>query len=76
MANDTFALHRGAVTPYVPAEVVQGSNDTMFPTPQSVLLFEHLPDAQLSLYPDAGHGSLFQHAALFVEQVNFFLRTH
>lgn len=59
-----------------PVLVVQGSNDTMFPTPQSVLLFAHLADAQLSLYPDAGHGSLFQHASLFVEQVNFFLRTH
>lgn len=59
-----------------PVLVVQGSNDTMFPTAQSVLLFQHLQDAQLSLYPDSGHGSLFQHAALFVEQVNYFLRTH
>lgn len=59
-----------------PALVVQGSDDTMFPTPQSVLLCRHLVDGQLSLYPDAGHGSLFQHADLFVEQANTFLRTH
>lgn len=59
-----------------PVLVTQGSNDTMFPTAQSVLLFMHLADAQLSLYPDSGHGSLFQHAPLFVEQVDTFLRTH
>jgi pimeloyl-ACP methyl ester carboxylesterase len=57
-----------------PALVVQGSNDTMFPTRESVLLFEKLPNAQLSLYPDSSHGSLFQHARLFVEQVSYFLR--
>jgi pimeloyl-ACP methyl ester carboxylesterase len=57
-----------------PALVVQGSNDTMFPTRESVLLFEKLPNAQLSLYPDSSHGSLFQHARLFVEQVRYFLQ--
>ncbi|MBO2011579.1 alpha/beta fold hydrolase [Hymenobacter negativus] len=57
-----------------PALVVQGSNDTMFPTSQSVLLFQHLPNAQLSLYPDSSHGSLFQHARLFAEQVRYFLQ--
>jgi pimeloyl-ACP methyl ester carboxylesterase len=57
-----------------PALVVQGSNDTMFPTSQSVLLFQRLPNAQLSLYPDSGHGSLFQHARLFVEQATYFLQ--
>lgn len=59
-----------------PVLVVQGSADTMFPPAQSVALFAGLPDAQLSLYPDAGHGSLFQHADLFVEQADYFLRTH
>lgn len=57
-----------------PVLVVQGSNDTMFPTEQSVRLFQHLPNAQLSLYPDAGHASLFQYPSLFVEQVDTFLR--
>lgn len=57
-----------------PALVVQGSHDTMFPTSQSVLLFEHLPNAQLSLYPDSSHGSLFQHARLFAAQVRYFLQ--
>jgi pimeloyl-ACP methyl ester carboxylesterase len=57
-----------------PALVVQGNHDTMFPTSQSVLLFDKLPNAQLSLYPDSSHGSLFQHARLFVEQVRYFLQ--
>ncbi|GAB3572307.1 alpha/beta fold hydrolase [Hymenobacter daeguensis] len=57
-----------------PALVVQGNNDTMFPTSQSVLLFDKLPNAQLSLYPDSSHGSLFQHARLFAEQVRYFLQ--
>lgn len=56
-----------------PVLVVQGSHDTMFPTSQSVSLFETLPNAQLSLYPDSGHASLFQYPALFAEQANFFL---
>ncbi|RZT10209.1 Pimeloyl-ACP methyl ester carboxylesterase [Duganella sp. CF402] len=56
-----------------PVLVVQGSNDTMFPTPQSVRLFESLSNAQLSLYPDSGHASLFQYPALFASQVNYFL---
>ncbi|NVM77710.1 pimeloyl-ACP methyl ester carboxylesterase [Duganella sp. SG902] len=56
-----------------PALVVQGSSDTMFPTPQSVRLFEGMPNAQLSLYPDSGHASLFQYPALFTEQANYFL---
>jgi pimeloyl-ACP methyl ester carboxylesterase len=66
---DAAALHG---IPH-PVLVVQGSNDTMFPTPQSVRLFESLPNAQLSLYPDSGHASLFQHPALFTEQANYFL---
>lgn len=57
-----------------PALVVQGNHDTMFPTHSSVLLFEKLPNAQLSLYPDSSHGSLFQHARLFAEQVRYFLQ--
>jgi pimeloyl-ACP methyl ester carboxylesterase len=53
--------------------VVNGNHDIMVPTANSIALFEQLGDAQLSLYPDSGHGALFQHAPAFVEQVARFL---
>jgi len=56
-----------------PVLIVNGSNDIIAPTLESVVLFQHIPNAQLSLYPDSGHGSLFQHHALFVSQVDTFL---
>ena len=56
-----------------PVLIVNGSNDIMARTPNSFLLFQHLPTSQLSLYPDSGHGSLFQYHELFASQVNTFL---
>ena len=37
--------------------VVNGKNDMMVPTINSYILQQHLPDAQLILYPDSGHSS-------------------
>jgi hypothetical protein len=37
------------------------------------VLYQHIPGAQPSLYPDSGHGSLVHYHALFVSQVNTFL---
>jgi pimeloyl-ACP methyl ester carboxylesterase len=56
-----------------PVLVVNGNRDVMVPTSNSIALFEKLGNAQLSLYPDSGHGALFQHSASFVEQVARFL---
>ncbi len=56
-----------------PTLIVNGNNDTMVPTSNSIALFEKISDAQLSLYPDSGHGALFQHAPMFVEQAARFL---
>jgi hypothetical protein len=36
-------------------------------------LAEHLPNGMLLTYPDAGHGSLFQHPVSFVRQATLFL---
>lgn len=49
-----------------PVLVVNGKADVMVPTINSFVLFEQLPDARLVLYPDSGHGALFQHADAFV----------
>lgn len=57
-----------------PVLVANGSNDIMVPTINSFIMFQHLPNAQLILYPDSGHGFLFQYHNLFVEHVTRFLQ--
>jgi len=64
----------GLATVTQPALVVNGDEDTMLPTINSVELARALPNAQLSIYPDAGHGGIFQHHTLFVRQALDFLR--
>jgi pimeloyl-ACP methyl ester carboxylesterase len=56
-----------------PALVVCGSHDTMLPADNAYAMFKALSHAQLVLYPDSGHGALFQHHALFVSHVRTFL---
>jgi pimeloyl-ACP methyl ester carboxylesterase len=56
-----------------PTLVVSGSNDIMIPTSNSITLAQRMPNAQLIIYPDSGHGSLFQYPGLFVEHVRLFL---
>jgi len=45
----------------------------MVPTVNSYLLAQHIPNAELIIYPDSGHGSLFQYPGLFVAHVAGFL---
>jgi hypothetical protein len=40
-----------------------------------LLLARHLPNARLSIYPDAGHRFLFQYPAGFGAEVNAVLGT-
>jgi pimeloyl-ACP methyl ester carboxylesterase len=56
-----------------PVLVVNGNDDVIAPTVNSYVLYQRIPTAQLILYPDSGHGSLFQYHALFVSHVNIFL---
>jgi pimeloyl-ACP methyl ester carboxylesterase len=49
-----------------PVLVVNGKLDVMVPSINSYVLFQQLPDAKLILYPDSGHGALFQFADAFV----------
>ena len=53
--------------------VVTGSNDTMLNTEGSITLYKQLKNAQLVLYPDSNHGSIFQYHNSFVNTANYFL---
>src|SRR5467141_1822683 len=56
-----------------PTLVVNGNNDIMVPTINSFTLSQKIPNAQLIVYPDSGHGSLFQFPELFVTHGRIFL---
>jgi pimeloyl-ACP methyl ester carboxylesterase len=56
-----------------PALVVNGSNDIIVPTINSYILQQHLPNAELVLYPDSHHGAHFQYTDRFVDRVLAFL---
>jgi len=45
----------------MPVLVANGSHDILVPTALSFEIFKALPDAKLILYPDSGHGFLFQY---------------
>jgi pimeloyl-ACP methyl ester carboxylesterase len=59
----------------MPVLIVGGKSDIIFYTINSFYLQQNLPNAQLILYPDSAHGSLFQYPQLFVEHTNMFLRS-
>lgn len=56
-----------------PTLVVNGHNDIMVPSANSFTLQQYIPNAQLILYPDSGHGSLFQYPELFAAHAALFL---
>jgi pimeloyl-ACP methyl ester carboxylesterase len=56
-----------------PVLVANGDEDVMVPTANSIALFDALPNATLSIFPDASHGGIFQYADAFVDQVLRFL---
>jgi pimeloyl-ACP methyl ester carboxylesterase len=56
-----------------PVLVANGAHDRMVPSSNSSDLARRLPDARLTLYPDAGHGGIFQYHEEFVAEVRTFL---
>ncbi len=45
----------------------------MLPASNAYAMFKELSNAQLALYPDSGHGALFQYHEMFVSHVRIFL---
>jgi pimeloyl-ACP methyl ester carboxylesterase len=56
-----------------PTLVVNGGKDVIIYSVNSFILQQHLPNAQLILYPDANHGSQYQYPKQFVRDVSAFL---
>lgn len=57
----------------VPTLVADGTADRLDPVANAHLLARLIPGARLKLYPDAGHGFLFQDSTAFAALVNSFL---
>ncbi|KAJ4982584.1 2-hydroxy-6-oxononadienedioate/2-hydroxy-6-oxononatrienedioate hydrolase [Stagonosporopsis vannaccii] len=57
----------------IPILVTNGTNDIMTPTPNSYLLQKHLRNAELHIYPDSGHGHLYQIPISYSKQLELFL---
>jgi pimeloyl-ACP methyl ester carboxylesterase len=56
-----------------PVLVANGDDDRMVPTSNSYDLARRLPNATLRIFPDAGHGGIFQYHERFVEEALKFL---
>ncbi|MDX8036030.1 alpha/beta hydrolase [Lentzea sp. BCCO 10_0856] len=66
--SDLTAIHH-------PVLVANGTHDRMVPSSNSTDLARRLPNAQLTLYPDAGHGGIFQYHEEFVAEALTFLES-
>ena len=56
-----------------PVLVMNGESDKMVPTKNTIDLHRRLPNSQLVIYPDAGHGGVFQFHQDFVKRALEFL---
>jgi pimeloyl-ACP methyl ester carboxylesterase len=56
-----------------PTLVVHGSNDLIIPTVNGFTLQQHLPNAQLIVYPDSNHAPFYQYPELFLAHASLFL---
>jgi pimeloyl-ACP methyl ester carboxylesterase len=56
-----------------PTLIVNGVNDVMIATINSWHMVQNIPNAQLTVYPDAGHGAQFQYPDKFLKHAIQFL---
>ena len=58
-----------------PTLIVSGDRDPFFPAKNHWILYRELPDAQLAMYPNAGHGPHQQHPQQVAAQIECFLKS-
>jgi pimeloyl-ACP methyl ester carboxylesterase len=68
--TDRFAM-LGQI--HQPTLIVHGNKDVVVMPINAFLLAEHLPNAQLIMYPDASHGAQSQHAKDFLAHARIYL---
>jgi pimeloyl-ACP methyl ester carboxylesterase len=56
-----------------PTFILNGVNDVMVPTINSYYMAQNIPNAQLFIYPDAGHAAQFQYPERFLKHAIQFL---
>jgi pimeloyl-ACP methyl ester carboxylesterase len=56
-----------------PTFILNGVNDVMIPTVNSFYMARNIPNAQLFVYPDAGHAAQFQYPQRFLQHATQFL---
>ena len=56
-----------------PTLIVNGDNDLQVPTQNSYKMHEKIAGSELIIYPNAGHGSIFQYAEAFSKALLAFL---
>jgi pimeloyl-ACP methyl ester carboxylesterase len=54
--------------------IVHGNKDVVVMPINALLLVQHLPNAQLIMYPDASHAAFSQHAETFLQHVQLFFQ--
>ena len=70
LSSDRYATLRKIKHPTL---VVHGTKDIVVFPINAFILAEHLPDAQLIMYPDSNHGAQYQHAEVFLKHAKMFL---
>ena len=68
--DDPFAYLRGIQQPTF---ILNGVHDVMIPTVNSFYMARNFPNAQLFIYPDAGHAAQFQYPQRFLHHAVHFL---
>lgn len=79
--NQLTAIHAWGLQPpqdlsviKQPALIANGDNDRMVPSSNTHDLAKRIPNSELVIYKDAGHGGLFQYHEEFVKKVLEFLK--